>query len=284
MKKPELTDEDKEVLERLRKARDERKGSRPVPRDGTLKDKWKTPMGSDGEEGGMFQPTPPGVATGIVVTDGPGGVSLYRDGRAAFSVAVPGRPRFEGPADGFDARLVLQDVPVELAFRLDTVDGAAAPGPGRGEETTTSRHAGGVEELTVLRRGDQTMTLRKRHDLATVDAMTWVTVDTAIMGSIVWGTFREIVPRVIPDSVWLEAGLPVRLRGTPARVDETAAEKLRELAGRAAPTQSVTDEQRADAARALGEQAPLAAELRTVHDLRALALALSPVTAPIPAV
>jgi hypothetical protein len=123
MKPPELSDEDKALLERMKKARAASLDRRPG--GSSIGDRWRDPIG--GEDGvGMFQPVPAGVPTGVVALDRDDGSVLYRDGRCALEIDVAGKARLQEPPDGWDARLTVGEATVDL--RLERGVGAAEPG------------------------------------------------------------------------------------------------------------------------------------------------------------
>jgi hypothetical protein len=119
MKPPELSDEDKALLERMKKARAAGGAKRPAGAGpGTLADKWREPLG--GEDGvGMFQPVPAGVPVGVVALDRDDGTVVYRDGRCALEIDISGPARLEAPPDGWDARLVAGAATIDLRLEKE---------------------------------------------------------------------------------------------------------------------------------------------------------------------
>jgi hypothetical protein len=321
MKKPELTDEDKAVLEQMKRRREENRRKRaeagPSPKAAaaaqSIAGKWSESFLGSEEEEGAFEGLPEGTPSGIVVIRGPAGVSLYRDGRCGFSVAIPGHPRFVAPGAEIDASCRLRDVPITLhACKLDPHPGASladavtalasdiTAGSAeplelglRGVEAAavaTRRHDGGVREVTVLAGGPDDGTrailiLMLDAEASAVDAATLATVRGAVIGSAGFvRPARRAIPPLLPESPWLEAGLPLRLRADAPALPEVqdgaaVAERLLAAGGRLPPERPLDEVTRARIADALAGASPelreAASRLSTVHDLRGLALALS---------
>jgi hypothetical protein len=118
------SDEDRAALERMMASREESRrkreaaGAAPAAKpEGDLARRWKDETFGGGEdEDGLFASLPPATPVGIVAIDGPGGVTLYRDGRCRFSIAIPGKPRFVAADEGIDATCRLGDVAISLSI------------------------------------------------------------------------------------------------------------------------------------------------------------------------
>ena len=311
MTKDHLTDEDKAVLEQMMKRRAEEQARRAaggpppaVPAGGTLAEKWAEPFGGSDEEDGLFAALPRTTPVGIVAIDGPGGVTLYRDGRVRFSIAIPGKPRFVAAGGGLDAVAELTAAPIAVSLimvppqagvPLAAQAAALAGDITQAEPRPLALGQPGVDAVSVatLNQGTDVRTaavlaggaagksaiviVMIDHDRARVDAATAATVQAAVLGSAAFTPEpRRRIPAVLPDSPWLEPGLPLRLRAgrpaLPASADRAAlAEGLLAIAGDLPPDRALDDGARAATARVLGDAA-LAARVATAHDLRGLAL------------
>lgn len=126
-----LNDEDKAALERMLASREESRrkreaaaaagGAAPASKapDGDLARRWADePFGGGEGEDGFAASMPTSTPVGIVAIEGPGGVTLYRDGRCRFSIAIPGRPRFVAADEGLDATCRLGEVAMTVSFMM----------------------------------------------------------------------------------------------------------------------------------------------------------------------
>lgn len=123
--KDKLSDEDRAALERMMASREESRRRReaagtattvPAP-PGDMARRWaEETFGGGEDEDGFAASLPTTTPVGIVAIEGPGGVTLYRDGRYRFSIAVPGKPRFVVAEEGLDASCRLADVAMSVSF------------------------------------------------------------------------------------------------------------------------------------------------------------------------
>jgi hypothetical protein len=138
--KKNLDDEDKAALERMLASREESRrkreaaaasGAAPAPAKppGDLAKRWADePFGGGEDEDGFAASLPTTTPVGVVAYEGPGGVTLYRDGRCRFSIAIPGKPRFVATEEGIDASCRLAELGVTVSFvMVPPQTGAEAP-------------------------------------------------------------------------------------------------------------------------------------------------------------
>lgn len=123
--KNKMSDEDRAALERMMASREESRrrreaagGAAATPKpEGDMARRWKEETFGGGEdEDGFAASLPTTTPVGIVAIDGPNGVTLYRDGRCRFSIAIPGKPRFVSPDEGIDATCRLGDVAISVSI------------------------------------------------------------------------------------------------------------------------------------------------------------------------
>lgn len=126
--KKKLNDEDRAALERMLASREESRRKReaaaaagtppaPVKPPGDMAKRWADePFGGGEDEDGFAAPLPTTTPVGVVAYEGPGGVTLYRDGRCRFSIAIPGKPRFVATEEGIDASCRLAELGITVSF------------------------------------------------------------------------------------------------------------------------------------------------------------------------
>ena len=121
--KKNLSDEDRAALERMMATREENRrrreaaGAQPAKPPGDMARRWadETFLGGEDEEG-FAASLPTTTPVGIVAYEGPGGVTLYRDGRCRFSIAIPGKPRFVAAEEGLDAACTLGELAMTVSL------------------------------------------------------------------------------------------------------------------------------------------------------------------------
>lgn len=121
--KKNLDEEDRAALERMMATREENRrkreaaGAQPTRPPGDLAKRWADePFLGGEEEAGFAASLPTTTPVGIVAYEGPGGVTLYRDGRCRFSIAIPGKPRFVAPEEGLDASCKLGELALTVSL------------------------------------------------------------------------------------------------------------------------------------------------------------------------
>lgn len=123
--KKNLSEEDRAILERMlanrensrRKSDTAGKAAATPKPEGDMARRWKDePFGGGEDEDGFAASMPTTTPVGIVAIDGPGGVTLYRDGRCRFSIAIPGKPTFGPTEEGIDATCRLGEVAISVSI------------------------------------------------------------------------------------------------------------------------------------------------------------------------
>ncbi|MCL4228691.1 MAG: hypothetical protein KJZ91_29845 [Myxococcales bacterium] len=308
------SDEDRAALEQMLRNREAQRaraaaaGPRPPAAPGAMAERWaRETFGGDddaGDDEGVNAPLPRTTPVGIVATAADD-VVLYRDGRCRFSIAIPGDPGFVAAGGGLDATCTLAAAPITVslvmlppqpdaplaaqveALAADITQAPPAPLtvalPGVEVAVTATLTQGDeVRAVAVLGGGAADsraiVIVMLDHDRRAVDDATAATVRAAVLGSAAFlAEPRRRVPRLLPDSPWLEPGLPLRPRAGHPALPALAGDRgalaaaLLALAGDSPPSRPLDDAARAAATARLGGAV---AALTTAHDLRGLAAAV----------
>jgi uncharacterized protein YjbI with pentapeptide repeats len=286
---------------------------------GSIADKWSEPFlptvassppAAVRPDVGEPVELPAGTPAGVSARRGPAGVTIYRDARSGFGVVLP-PPVFLPPSDHRDATAGIATAAILHIRYLPRAPGSVAPAdevaslvhdltgqtpepleliePGiAAAAIATARNDELVRETAAIVGGDGArsgvMVLALDFSTDEIDAMTSLTLWSAILCSAWFGPDLARVPDLVPSSVWWEPGLPLKLAASRPALPPLAG--IRSLAIRIAsetqllpPTAHVHDTPRADLARrmagaGIANALHVAGTLKTIHDVRGLAAAL----------